>query len=123
MKYWLILLLAILLEVAGTTSMKLSNGFTKVVPSIAMFVLYLLSLVALTYALKRFDMSMAYAIWSGVGTALITIVGFYLFKEPVSTVKILSIGLVILGVLGLHLSNTAAQKKGFSEPQTASESR
>lgn len=108
MKYWLILLLAILLEVAGTTSMKLSNGFTKVVPSIAMFVLYLLSLVALTYALKRFDMSIAYAIWSGVGTALITIVGFYLFKEPVSIVKILSIGLVILGVLGLHLSNTSA---------------
>jgi hypothetical protein len=48
--------------------MKLSNGFTKIAPSVAMFVFYILSLVALTYALKKIEVSMAYAIWSGVGT-------------------------------------------------------
>ncbi len=105
MQYYLYLLSAIILEVAGTTSMKLSEGFTRIGPSVAMMVFYLLSLGALTLALKRFDMSMAYAIWSGVGTALITIVGIYLFKEPVSLAKIGSIALIIVGVVGLHLSS------------------
>ncbi|MDQ7046827.1 MAG: multidrug efflux SMR transporter [Sulfurovum sp.] len=107
MQYWLFLIGAIALEVAGTTAMKLSNGFTKTVPSVAMFVFYILSLVALTYALKKFDMSMAYAIWSGVGTALITIVGIYFFKEPASMMKIGSVALIIVGVVGLHLSSEA----------------
>ncbi len=105
MQYWIYLLGAIAFEVAGTTAMKFSEGFTRVWPSVAMMVFYLLSLGALTLALKRFDMSMAYAIWSGVGTALITVVGFYLFKEPVSLLKIGSIALIIVGVVGLHLSN------------------
>ncbi len=107
MHYYLYLLAAIILEVAGTTSMKLSEGFTRIGPSVAMGVFYLLSLGALTLALKRFDMSMAYAIWSGVGTALITIVGIYLFKEPVSLAKLGSIALIIVGVVGLHLSSQA----------------
>ncbi len=108
MQHWLFLIGAIVLEVAGTTAMKMSDGFTKTVPSVAMFVFYILSLVALTYALKKFDMSMAYAIWAGVGTAFITIVGIYFFKEPISVVKIGSIALIIIGVVGLHLSGETA---------------
>ncbi len=104
MQHWLFLIGAIALEVAGTTAMKMSDGFSKTVPSVLMFVFYILSLVALTYALKKFDMSMAYAIWAGFGTALITVVGIYFFKEPVSVVKIGSIALIIVGVVGLHLS-------------------
>jgi len=105
MQYWIYLIAAIAFEVAGTTAMKMSEGFTKTWPSVAMGAFYLLSLTALTFALKRFDMSMAYAIWSGLGTALITVVGFYLFKEPLGLVKIVSIGLIILGVVGLQLSS------------------
>ena len=105
MQYWIYLIAAIAFEVAGTTAMKMSEGFTKTWPSVAMGVFYILSLAALTFALKRFDMSMAYAIWSGLGTALITVVGFYLFEEPLGLVKIASIGLIILGVVGLHLSS------------------
>lgn len=101
---WVYLIMAIIFEVAGTTSMKISEGFTKVVPSIAMAVFYMLSLTALTFALKKFDVSMAYAIWSGVGTALITAVGFYFFKEEMTPMRLISIGLIILGVIGLHLS-------------------
>ncbi len=101
---WIWLIAAICFEVAGTTAMKMSAGFTTTVPSVAMFLFYLLSLTALTYALRRFDVSMAYAIWSGLGTALITIVGIYLFKEPVSILKLGSIVLIIVGVVGLHLS-------------------
>lgn len=105
MQYWLYLIVAIVFEVAGTTAMKFSDGFTKTVPSVVMFVFYILSLVALTYALKRIDMSIAYAVWAGVGTALITIVGIVLFKEPAGLVKIVSILLIIAGVVGLHLSS------------------
>ncbi len=104
MIYWTYLIMAIIFEVLGTTSMKYSEGFSKVVPSILMGLFYILSLVSLTLALKKFEVSMAYAVWSGLGTALITMVGVYLFKESMTTVKLVSIGLIILGVVGLHLS-------------------
>lgn len=102
---WIYLLLAIALEVAGTTCMKLSQGFTKVLPSILLFVFYGLCFSFLTLALKRIDISVAYAIWSGLGTALITIIGIMWFREPATTVKIISIGLIIAGVIGLNQSS------------------
>jgi len=104
MQQWIYLIVAIMFEVAGTTAMKMSEGFTKTVPSVVMFVFYILSLVALTYALKKIDMSMAYAVWAGVGTALITLVGIFFFKEPATMLKLASIALIIIGVVGLHLS-------------------
>jgi len=104
---WLYLVLAILLEVSGTTCMKLSQGFTKVVPSILLFVFYTLSLGMLTLALKRIDVSVAYAVWSGVGTALIATIGVLWFKEPATAFKLISIALIIVGVVGLNLSGGA----------------
>ena len=104
---WLYLALAILLEVSGTTCMKLSQGFTKLVPSILLFVFYTLSMGMLTLALKRIDVSVAYAVWSGVGTALIATIGVLWFKEPVTALKLISLGLIIVGVVGLNLSGGA----------------
>jgi len=109
MQQWLYLIVAIVFEVAGTTAMKFSQGFTKTIPSVMMFVFYILSLVALTYALKKIDMSMAYAVWAGVGTALITLIGIVFFKEPSSVLKIGSIMFIIVGVVGLHLSSKTAK--------------
>ena len=103
--HWFYLALAIVFEVAGTTSMKLSNGFSKMVPSILMAVFYILSLTALTFALKKIDMSIAYAVWAGVGTALITIIGLFLFGEKATVIKLVSILFIIAGVVGLHLSS------------------
>lgn len=105
MQSWLFLIGAIFLEVAGTTAMKMSEGYTKVIPSVLMFVFYILSLIALTYALKKFEVSIAYAIWSGVGTALITIVGVLFFKESFNTIKAISVLFIIMGVIGLHLGS------------------
>jgi len=102
------LIVAIMFEVAGTTAMKMSEGFTKTVPSVAMFIFYILSLAAFTYALKKIDMSMAYAVWAGVGTVLITLVGIFFFKEPATMLKLASIILIIIGVVGLHLSGSKA---------------
>ncbi|MDH5542930.1 MAG: multidrug efflux SMR transporter [Nitrospinota bacterium] len=106
MTAWLFLAGAILFEVAGTTSMKLSEGFTKTLPSVLMFVFYIISLVCLTYALKKIDVGVAYAIWAGVGTALIAVIGIWHFREPATMIKIGSIGLIIIGVVGLHLSSS-----------------
>lgn len=104
---WLYLVLAILLEVCGTTCMKLSQGFTKTVPSTLLFVFYTLSFGMLTMALKKLDVSVAYAVWSGMGTALIATIGVLWFKEPVTALKLISLGLIILGVVGLNLSGGA----------------
>lgn len=104
---WVYLLVAILLEVTGTTCMKLSQGFTRLWPSVLMFVFYVLSLVALTFVFKKIDVSIAYAVWSGLGTALIAVIGMLWFKEPLTAVKIISIGLIIVGVVGLNISEKA----------------
>lgn len=107
MNHWLLLATAILLEVAGTTSMKFSEGFTRLLPSVLLFVFYAASFTLLTMALRRIEVSVAYAIWSGVGTALISVIGFIYFQETVSVLKIVSILLIIIGVVGLNLEGGA----------------
>lgn len=101
---WAYLLLAIALEVSGTTSMRLSEGFTKLVPSILMIVFYLPSFALLTLAIKKIDVGVAYAVWAGLGTALIAVVGIVWLKEPATAWKGISLGLIIAGVAGLNLS-------------------
>jgi small multidrug resistance pump len=98
---------AIVLEVCGTTSMKLSQGFTKLTPSVLIFVFYGLSFVALTLCLRYMDVSVAYAVWSGLGTLLIAAIGIAYFKEPLTLVKIGSLVLIIVGVIGVNLSGNS----------------
>ncbi|WP_206919306.1 DMT family transporter [Alicyclobacillus suci] len=102
---WVYLIIGILAEVCGTTSMKLSQGFSKLIPSIALFVFYGLSLVLVNLALKRLDVSVAYAVWSAVGTAIIATIGVLYFKEPLNLIKIGSLVLIVLGVVGLNLGS------------------
>ena len=104
--HWLYLTLAIMLEVAGTTCMKYSDGFTHLVPSILLFVFYALSFAAFTFALKQIDISFAYAVWAGLGVLLIAIIGITWFNEGVSALKIASMVLIIAGVVGLNYSST-----------------
>jgi len=105
---WLILAATIVFEVIGSTMMKLADGFTHFWPSVAVFVCYGLALTGLTYVLKYIDLSIAYAIWSGAGTALIAVIGILYFKEPLTAVRVICLGLVIAGVVGLQL--TAGEK-------------
>ena len=102
--HWIYLTFAIVLEVSGTTCMKFSEGFTKPWPSVLMLALYSLSLGALTLALRKIDVSVAYAVWSGIGTALIATIGILWFREPATAFKIISLVLIIAGVAGLNLS-------------------
>ncbi|AWM18468.1 multidrug efflux SMR transporter [Bacillus inaquosorum] len=108
---WVFLCLAILFEVAGTVSMKLSSGFTKLTPSVLLIFFYGGSLFFLTLTLKSFDVSVAYAVWSGMGIVLITVVGFLFFQENVSVMKLISIGLIIGGVVSLNLIDHGAQSE------------
>lgn len=101
---WLLLFFGIVLEVCGTTCMKFSNGFTRIVPSVAMILLYMSSLGLLTLALKQIPLNVAYAIWSGMGTLLVVILGVVFFHEATSIPKMASILLIILGVIGVRLS-------------------
>jgi len=105
MNYYYLLLLAIAFEVFGTTCMKLSQGFSKLLPLILIFVFYALSFFFLTLALKGIDVSISYAIWAGLGTAFITVIGIFWFKKPVNALKMVSLIVVVAGVIGLNLSD------------------
>ena len=102
---WLYLALAIIFETIGTTSLKLSNGFSILIPSIGTVISYILCFLFLSYALKTIDMSVAYAIWGALGILLISIIGIIFLHESVSVLKIVSILLIILGTVGLRLAS------------------
>src|SRR5271169_4337233 len=101
---WIWLFLAILLEVSATILMKLSNGLTRTVPTVGMFVLYGLSFIPMTIALKEMEIGAVYAIWSAVGTAVVAVLGVLFFHEQASTLKAVAIVLIIVGVVCLNLS-------------------
>jgi len=101
---WFLLAIAIVMEVCGTTCMKLSHGFKEITPSVLVFVFYAISFTAFIYALKTIDLSISYAIWAGLGLALIAIIGTVYFKEPVTASKIIFMSLIIIGVVGLSYS-------------------
>ncbi len=101
LKPWIYLVLAIFAEVAGTTCMKLSQGFTVTEPSVLIFLFYAISFAFLTLSLKRLEVGLAYALWSGIGTLSIFMVGIHYFNEPITMLKTVSIISIIVGVIGL----------------------
>ena len=102
---WVYLILAILFEVCGTTAMKISDGFQHLLPSITIFVCYGISIACLTLAVRSIEISVAYAIWSAVGMILIATIGIVWFGESATAWKLISIAVIILGVIGLRLSD------------------
>jgi multidrug transporter EmrE-like cation transporter len=105
----LYLILAIIFEAGWAISMKASNGLTKPGPAAVMLVCFMLSAVFLALAAKTIEVGVAYAIWVGCGAAIIAVVGIVHFKEPVTALKLISLGLVLAGVVGLKLSSRVAK--------------
>ena len=101
------LAVAIVLEIGGTVSLKLSDGFTRLGPAGAVVICYAASFALLSLALRGIDLSIAYAVWSGVGTAIVAAIGIFWFGEHAGAWKLLSLALIVLGVAGLHLSGRA----------------
>jgi len=106
--HWYYLAAAIVFEVAGSTSMKLSYGLSRAGPTTMMFAFYAVAFACNAMALKKLDLSVTYAIWSGLGTALVAIIGMTWFQEPVTALKVGSTALIVLGVIGLAMSARAA---------------
>lgn len=102
---WGLLALAIVFEVVGTTCLKLAQGFTQWGPSVLMFSCYGLAFACNTFVVKTLDLSVTYAVWSGVGTVATAAVGILWFKEPATALKLVSIGLIVVGVMGLHAAS------------------
>ncbi len=104
---WIFLSGAIAAEVTATSALKLSDGLTRIAPAIVVAAGYILSFVLLAQALKlKLQVSIAYAIWSGAGTAAIAVIGMLLLKEPLTAAKVAGIVLVIGGVVVLNLAGT-----------------
>ncbi|MCP4614459.1 MAG: multidrug efflux SMR transporter [Planctomycetes bacterium] len=101
---WGLLALGLMTELGATTCLKLSNGFTNLIPSIFTFVFLGISFGILIVILKEWDLSFTYAIWAGVGILIVTLIGIVCFKEPTSALKIGSIVMIATGVVGLNLS-------------------
>ncbi|WP_316675241.1 multidrug efflux SMR transporter [uncultured Tolumonas sp.] len=99
MQNWIILLIAISSEVTATTSLKLSDGFSKLGPSLLVIVGYTISFYCLSLTLKTIPVGVVYAVWSGMGMSLITLVGWHFFGEKLNIPTLFGIGLIFAGVL------------------------
>jgi small multidrug resistance pump len=101
---YLLLGLAIGAEVLGTSLLKSTDGFSKLWPTVASLTAYAVSFFALAVAIQKgLQVGVGYAIWSGLGTTLIVIIGALFLSEPVTLVKVVGVALVIAGVVVLNL--------------------
>ena len=103
MQTFLILFFAILSEVIGTVSLKLSNGFTKPFPSVVVVIGYGASFYLLSLALKAMPIGVAYAIWSGVGLILTVIAGMIVWRETLDWARVVGIILIIVGIVFINV--------------------
>lgn len=109
MKNFLFLFLAIIFEIIATPALKKSEEFTKLLPSIITVIGYCGAFYCLSFAIRTIPVGFAYAIWSGVGIVLITIIGAVFFKEIPDLPAIVGLALIILGVIVINVfSKTVA---------------
>ncbi|WP_027818303.1 DMT family transporter [Paraburkholderia bannensis] len=100
---WLILAIAIVAEVIATSALRASNGFSRLVPSAIVIVGYGVSFYCLSLTLKTLPVGIVYAVWSGVGIVLITLVAMALYKQVPDLPATIGLGLIVAGVLVLNL--------------------
>ena len=103
MKQFIFLFLAIMLEVVDTSGLKASEQFSKLLPSVITVVAYVCAFYFLGLTLKTLPVGIAYAIWSGVGIVLISVIGLIFFKQSLDLPAILGLGLIIAGVIVINI--------------------
>jgi quaternary ammonium compound-resistance protein SugE len=106
---WFILFIAGLLEIGWAVGLKLTDGFTKPLPSVLTVLAMVASVVLLAQATKTIPLGTAYAIWTGIGAVGVAIVGMVAFAEPRSAIRIACIFLVVVGIVGLKMFGGAAK--------------
>lgn len=103
---WIFLIIAITFSVSGTILMKISKGLRYLRPTIFCGLSYTIAFAAMTITMKTIQLSVVYAVWSGVGTVLVSMVGVLYFNEHLSRRKVLFLLLIVMGVIGIHLGDT-----------------
>ena len=100
---WIYLTVAGLFEIGWAIGLKYTEGFTRLLPSLWTIASMILSIVLLGLALKTLPVGTAYAVWTGIGTVGTAALGIYLFAEPATALRLISIGLILSGIVGLKL--------------------
>ncbi|GGY12128.1 QacE family quaternary ammonium compound efflux SMR transporter [Massilia dura] len=100
---WIFLAVAIVAEVIATSALKASEGFTRTLPSVLVVVGYGIAFYMLSLTLRSIPMGVVYAIWSGAGIVLITLVGYFMFRQRLDLPALVGIGLIVAGVLVMQL--------------------
>ena len=104
---WTLLIIAGIFEIVWATLLKFTDGFTRVWPSVGTVVAMGISMVCLAFALRAIPMGTAYAVWTGIGAVGTVILGIVLFDEPKNVIRLVCIGMIIAGIVGLKLSSSS----------------
>lgn len=106
--HYLYLSMAILCEVCATSALKSADGFTRLGPSAVVVVGYALAFYSLSFAIRTIPLGVAYAVWSGVGTALLSIIGVVVYRQAMDVAAVVGVSLILAGVLVLNLFSHAS---------------
>ncbi|UWR28706.1 QacE family quaternary ammonium compound efflux SMR transporter [Sulfitobacter sp. W002] len=106
--HYLWLIIAVVAETLGTTAVQASHQFTRLWPSVAVVVFYMISFYCMSLALKVMPVGIVYAFWAGLGIVLIAIIGFVLFGQRLDMPAVLGLLLIISGILVIHLFSNSA---------------
>ena len=104
---WVVLFLAGLFEIAWAVGLKYTEGFTRVVPTLATAACLLVSMGLLGVAVRTLPLGSAYAVWTGIGTLGTVVLGIVLFGEPTTVPRLICVGLILVGILGLKLTSAS----------------
>ncbi|TVV44050.1 multidrug efflux SMR transporter [Thalassolituus sp. C2-1] len=108
MNTWWILAIAIIAEVIATSALKVSEGFTRLIPSLVVVVGYSIAFYGLALTLKTIPVGVAYAIWSGMGIVLVTLIGWFLFDQKLDPAAIIGMVLIIAGVVVMNVFSASS---------------
>jgi len=102
---WIILIIAGLFEVGWAIGLKYTEGFSRLWPSVGTVVAMTVSVVLLGWAMRTLPVGTAYAVWTGIGAVGTVILGIVLFGEPASAARLLCVGLIVAGIIGLKVTH------------------
>ncbi len=108
MNAWLLLAIAITAEVIGTTALKASEGFTRLLPAVVVVLGYAVAFYCLSLVLKHIPVGVAYAVWSGLGIVLITLAAFVAYGQKIDAAGLIGMGLIVAGVVVLNVFSKAS---------------
>ncbi|WP_292803764.1 multidrug efflux SMR transporter [Methylotenera sp.] len=102
MMHWFYLVIAIVSEVIATSALKAADGFTQLVPSIIVVVGYAAAFYFLSLTLRFIPIGITYAVWSGVGIVLVSLIGWFAYRQPLDIAAMIGIGFIVAGVVILN---------------------